>query len=140
MTSAADPIGPATGPARRTAVRTAWTAVALAIASAANTIVAATIVATRSYERFVPDSSVPKSTLLRMYARAAIERMTIYSCVVALATIALAVAALSFQKTPGAVRCKPVAVWAIVLALASAVAAGIVDLACGWQLAPWSFG
>lgn len=119
----------------------AWAAFALAIASAINAIVTATIVATRSYERFVPDSPLfPKSTFVRLYAPAAIEGMTIQSCVAALAAVMLAAAALFLQKTPGALRCKPVAVGAIVLAVVSAAAAGVADLACGWQLTPWPFG
>jgi hypothetical protein len=118
----------------------AWAALSLAIASAINAIVIAAIVATRSYDRFVPDTPFPKSTFFRLYAPAAIARMTVHSWVASLAAVALAVAALFLQKKPGALRCTLLAVSGTLLALASAVAAGVADVACSWQLTPWPFG
>jgi hypothetical protein len=142
MTLAANAIASRTGTPRRAARRVAWTALALASTSAFNTIVTATIVATQSYDRFVPDSipPFPKSTFFRLYAPAAIAHITVHSCVASLAAVALAVAALFLQKKPGALRGTRPAVGAIVLALASAVAAGVANVACSWQLTPWPFG
>jgi hypothetical protein len=139
MTLAADAMEPGARTPRRAARRVAWAALALAITSAINTIVIATIVATQSYDRFVPDGLLfPKSTFFHLAAPPAIARMAVHSCVASLATVALGVAALFLQNKPGALRGKGPAVGAIVLALASAVAAGVAYVACTFQVIPFS--